>query len=417
MDKQTLFRSIDERKEELFELLSQLIKINSENFGSRGNEQECPAYIRDLCLELGLDTAMYSPLEIPGYKDHPDYLDGRNLENRYNVSATWRGETDENELMLMGHSDTEVIGDLHMWTMEPLSGDIRDGKVWGRGACDDKYAIATALFLIKLLKDAGFQPKKNLVFSAYCDEEKGGSNGALTAVLRDPCNRIVNMDCKDFEIWQCASGGACILYRYHTTEPVDSAGLTAKALPVIMETLEPFAAKRRQELENNPFYAGTIIPKTSFRYMNLQAGGGILGGGKVSFSIYTDKTKEEIVQELQELEVVLQEKLAPMGITGESFTFTTRFFHYAYADPQADSIQDMCQVAREVSGRELPICASCLSDLSVILKYGSPQAFGFGIGRGFGVYGGAHQADEYIECDNLVEYAKIIGAYILKTLG
>ena len=419
MNKTLLYQLIDQRKDELFDLLCRLIRINSENFGAYGNEQACPAYIRDLCLELGLETEMYSPLDIPGYKDHPDYLDGRHLENRYNVSAIWRGETDENELMLMGHSDTVAIGDRQMWSFEPLAGEIRDGKIWGRGACDDKYALATALFLIRLLKEQGYAPKKNLVFSAYCDEERGGSNGALTAVLRDPCRRVVNMDCKNFEIWHCASGGGNLIYRYHTEKPVDSAAAAARALPVLMETLESFAANRREELSRNTFYQGTIIPETSFRYMDVHAGneGADLGVGRIKVTFYTDKTKDEIFEEFRELDGIIREKLAPLGIIGEGFSLSTRFFHYAHTDPNNDSIRDMCEAAKEVSGRELKVCASCLSDLSVILKYGSPDAYGFGIGRDFDAYGGAHQPDEFIGCDDLVEYAKIIGTYILKTLG
>lgn len=410
---------IDSRREELYDLLCSLIRINSENFGSHGNEQACPAYVRDLCLELGLDTAMYSPLDIPGYKDHPDYLDGRHLENRYNVSALWKGREDVNGLMLMGHTDTVEIGDLRNWSFEPLAGEIRDGKIWGRGACDDKYALATALFLIRLLKEKGFVPKKNLVFAAYCDEEHGGSNGALTAVLRDPCERVVNMDCKNFEIWQCASGGGNLIYRYHTEKPVDSAAITAKAIPVVMEVLDGFAAKRREELSKNRFYQGTIIPGTSFRYMNVQAGnnGADLGVGTLKVTFYTDKTKEEIFAEFRELEEILRQRLAPMGIIGDGFSLATRFFHYTYTEPDNASILDMQAAAREVSGRELKVCASCLSDLSVILKHGCPDAYGFGIGRDFDLYGGAHQPDEHIDCADLVEYAKIIGAYILKVLG
>ena len=403
MDSKTLCNLIDARQEELYGLLCNLIRINSENFGFKGNEQACPAYIAQLCEAMGLETHQYTPLDIPGYTEHPDYLAGRGLENRYNITALWKGTTDENELMLMGHSDTVEIGDRENWSFEPLAGELRDGKIWGRGACDDKYAIATSLFVIRLLKELGFQPKKNLLFTAYCDEEQGGSNGALSAVLRYPCNRIVNMDCKNFDIWQCASGGMNMSYRYHTAEPVDSAALTAKAIPVIMETLECFADNRRRELEQNPFYAGTIIPQTSFRYMDIHAGnhGADLGVGTVTVCIYTDKTREEIFEELHILEDILRQKLAPMGLIGDTFTATTRFFHYAFTDPANASIRDMCASAMEVSGRELHVCASCLSDLSVILKYGSADAFGFGIGRDFGVYGGAHQPDEHIACADL----------------
>ena len=77
----------------------------------------------------------------------------------------------------------------------------------------------------------------------------------------------------------------------------------------------------------------------------------------------------------------------------------------------------MCKAARTATGRELNVCGSCLSDLSVILKYGSKEAYGFGIGRDFNEYGGAHQPDEYVLCDELVEYAKIIATFIVQTLG
>lgn len=117
------------------------------------------------------------------------------------------------------------------------------------------------------------------------------------------------------------------------------------------------------------------------------------------------------------MEQELSEKLAPMGIIGDGFRATTRFFHYGYAEPDCAAITELQETAKSVSGRELVPCGSCLSDLSVILKYGGGEAFGFGVGRGFDVYGGAHQPDEFIACKDLLEYAKIMGAYILRTLN
>ena len=410
---------IEERKEELFSLLCRLIQINSENFATHGNEKECAEFIAELCRELELETDLYSPLDLPDFEKHPDYMPGRNLADRLNVTARWKGKADEDYLMLMGHSDTVVIGDRSTWNFEPLLGEVRNGKILGRGACDDKYALATALFLIKLLREQGFVPKKNLLFTAYCDEERGGSHGALAAVLRYPSERIVNMDCKNFEIWHCASGGQEMRYRFHTAEPTDSAGVTAKAFPVITEAIEEFGDRRRKEMAENRFYKGTIIPSTSLRYMGFRAGneGADLGSGEVCFLCYTDKTREEIQQEYRELEETLKERLAPLGIVGDGLTPMVRFFHYAYAEPDCDSIRDMQAAAIEATGREVRPVGSCLSDLSVILKYGSKQAYGFGIGRDFNAQGGAHQPNEFIECDALVEYAKIIAAYILRVLG
>ncbi|MBQ6845832.1 MAG: hypothetical protein IJO61_01750, partial [Oscillospiraceae bacterium] len=85
MDIKKLCSAIEDKKEELYELLCSLIHINSENYGSYGKEKECAEYIKKLCIELGLETEMYSPLDLEGYADHPDHLGGRGLENRYNV--------------------------------------------------------------------------------------------------------------------------------------------------------------------------------------------------------------------------------------------------------------------------------------------------------------------------------------------
>lgn len=410
---------IDERKEELFELLSSLIKINSESFASYGNEEECARYIYDLCTGLNLESDFYSPLDLEGFKDHPDYFEGRSLENRYNVVARWKGEENVDELMLMAHTDTVEIGDTKNWELDPISGEFRDGKIFGRGASDDKYAIATALFVIKLLKESGFTPKKNLLFAAYSDEEYGGSHGAMAAVMKYPTNRIVSMDGDDGQIWHCGSGGQEVKYHFHTKDVVDSAKQAARAIPVILDVIETFAERRKQELEENRFYKGTIIPKTSLRYMGVRAGnnGMDLGRGEVYFVYYTDKTREEIYREFEELEKILEEKLAPLGIIGDGFKPNTRFFHYVFCEPDSEDVNLMVESAKETTGRDLLVCGSCLSDLSVISKYGTSRAYGFGAGRTFSIEGGAHQPNEFIECDRLVEYTKTIAAYVIKVLG
>lgn len=410
---------IEERKDELFQLLSSLVKINSENFKTHGNEEEIARHIHSLCLELGLESEMYSPLSIEGFENHPDYLPGKGLENRYNVSAVWKGLEDINEVMLMGHSDTVQIGDPANWESDPFSGEIKDGKIFGRGSVDDKYALATVLFLIKLLKEQGFEPKRNLVFSAYCDEEYGGSHGAMAAAMKYPCKHIVNMDGRDNQIWHCASGGGEFKYIYHTIKTADSAKAAAQAIPVVLEVIEEFAQKRREELEANRFYAGTIIPETSLRYMGVRAGnsGMDLGVGEVHFVYYTDKNKEEIYAELSEIEKVLESRLAPLGIAGDGFKPATRFFHYVFCEPDSESIKIMVEASKEARGEEPIVCGSCLSDLSVISKYGNSSAFAYGLGRDFSTKGGAHQPNEYVECDALVKYAKTIATYIIKTLG
>ena len=419
MDIKHICQLVEDRKEELFELLCSLIRINSENFMTHGNEKELALHVDKLCRELGLESEVYSPLDLEGFESHPDYVEGRHLENRYNVTARWRGKENVDELMLMGHLDTVPIGDRSNWSFDPLAGEVRDGRIWGRGACDDKYALATALFILKLLKEEGFEPKRNLVFSAYCDEEFGGSHGALASSLRYPCNRVVNMDGRQNQIWNCASGGQEAKYYFHTKETANSALYAARGIPVILEVMEEFGERRKKELSENRFYRDTIIPSTSLRYMGIKAGnaGMDLGRGEIHFTYYTNKTREHIYgEEFPALEKILAERLLPLGLIGDGFQPHTRFFHYVECDAEAPAIVDFCDAMEEAIGKRPDVCGSCLSDLSVIGKFGGECAFAYGGGREFTLPGGAHQPDEHIECDKFVEFVKTIAAYVVKVL-
>ncbi len=79
MDKNAVFNMIDSKKDELFGLLSSFIWINSESHRSYGNEEELARNIYNLCKELGLESELYSPLDIDGFENHVDYMPGDSL--------------------------------------------------------------------------------------------------------------------------------------------------------------------------------------------------------------------------------------------------------------------------------------------------------------------------------------------------
>jgi acetylornithine deacetylase/succinyl-diaminopimelate desuccinylase-like protein len=78
----------------------------------------------------------------------------------------------------------------------------------------------------------------------------------------------------------------------------------------------------------------------------------------------------------------------------------------------ASTIRELQAAALRATGREVKPVGACLSDLSVILHYGSPEAISFGIGRDFNAIGGAHQPNEFIECEALLEFTRILAAYL-----
>src|SRR3954447_18062683 len=89
------------------------------------------------------------------------------LPGRPNVYGIWRGAS-ERWAALDVHMDTvgveQMVGD-------PFGGELRDGRVYGRGAVDTKASLAVALALLEALRHSGQQPAANLLIAATADEE------------------------------------------------------------------------------------------------------------------------------------------------------------------------------------------------------------------------------------------------------
>ena len=414
--KAQLYRAIEQDQEELFSLLGKLIQINSENFGSHGNETECAGFIKAYCEEIGYVAEIYSPMDILDFEKHPDYLEGRNLEERRNCTVIVPGENHNRKMMLAAHIDTVEIGDPAKWAFPPLCGIVQDGKILGRGACDDKYGVATALFLIKKLKELGIVLPYDLLFSGYCDEERGGSNGALAACLKYPCDDYLNMDCKNFEIWNCGVGGGSLFFNIKSKTPVDNCSNVLAGLNTVERHLRDFRSRRREELEHNPIFAGTVVARNALRVMGFSVGskaGTDMDSGYLKITYYTDKAQPQILEELGALKKAVDPELDALGLCELDIEKASRFFHYVKSEDNNQILSILKSVGAE-NGRQLQEMGACLSDLPMFILYGSPRAISFGIGGDFHRSGGAHQTNEYVECDKLVEFAKIIGAFVLE---
>ncbi|MFE3448879.1 M20 family metallopeptidase [Nonomuraea sp. NPDC059194] len=90
---------------------------------------------------------------------------------RPNVVAVVEGGGGEGPtLMFEGHTDVVTEGDLSEWTVDPFGGEIRDGRLWGRGSADMKSGLAAVLYATRALQLAGPFPGRIKV-CALADEE------------------------------------------------------------------------------------------------------------------------------------------------------------------------------------------------------------------------------------------------------
>ncbi len=79
----------------------------------------------------------------------------------------------EEEMAILCHLDVVPVGKLSDWKHPPFSATEEDGKIFGRGATDDKGPAIVCLYCLKALKDEGFVPKKKIKLILGCNEESG----------------------------------------------------------------------------------------------------------------------------------------------------------------------------------------------------------------------------------------------------
>ena len=94
---------------------------------------------------------------------------------------TWTGsDPTAKPIALMAHQDVVPIapGTEGAWEVEPFSGQIKDGFVWGRGTWDNKGNLLAQMEAIEMLLAQGFQPRQTIYLVSGDDEELGGLRGA-----------------------------------------------------------------------------------------------------------------------------------------------------------------------------------------------------------------------------------------------
>lgn len=157
-------------REEVSRYLCDLLRLNTTN--PPGNEILAAEYLAGVLREAGFDPVVLE--SEPG---------------RGNVVARLPGSGEEAPLLLMSHMDV-VPAEPEFWEHPPFAGEVAGGYIWGRGAVDMKDTVATFLELMLLFKrrvEAGEVPlRRDLIFMATADEERGGHLGAGFLVEKHP---------------------------------------------------------------------------------------------------------------------------------------------------------------------------------------------------------------------------------------
>ena len=164
-DTENLLEIIEARREELVELAQALIRFPTINPPGEAY-QPCAEFIGRRLGARGFAVNYVRAAGTPG--DSERYP-------RVNVIARREGNVAGPCVHFNSHIDVVQTG--AGWTLDPFAALIRDGKIYGRGACDMKGGLAASIIAVEALVDSGAELPGALEISGTVDEESGGFGG------------------------------------------------------------------------------------------------------------------------------------------------------------------------------------------------------------------------------------------------
>ncbi|MFT8320286.1 MAG: acetylornithine deacetylase [Bacillus sp. (in: firmicutes)] len=181
---QSLVQQVEERKEELIELLKKLVSYKTPAPPAR-NTNDAQEYVASL-----LEKSHFSIDKWDVYPNDP------------NIVGVLKGTNSSHykSLILNGHMDVAEVSEDEQWESNPFMPIVKEDVIIGRGVADMKGGLAGALFAIQLFTEAGVTFPGDLIFQSVVGEEVGEA-GTLQCCKRGySADFAVVMDTSDLHI-------------------------------------------------------------------------------------------------------------------------------------------------------------------------------------------------------------------------
>jgi succinyl-diaminopimelate desuccinylase len=312
-------------------------------------------------------------------------------------------------LMFEGHTDVVTEGRAEDWSVDPYGGEIRDGRLWGRGSADMKSGLAAMIWGVRGLERAGPFPGR-IVLGVLCDEEGMmlGAKAFAASAAAAEVDAVIVCEPEGHEVCTSARGG--IRIRLELTGVMAHGAMPRQARsPLvagarIVEALagvEEWAVRR---FATHPRAGAVTVTPTVLRagdpgQLNVIPARGLVG---VDVRTVPGTDHGELIARVRQ---AAEEAAGTAGVTVAATVVDDR--------PAVELREDHPVVAALVEGHRA--------------EHGAPPAFGAVPGTTDGtiltrdaglptvVYGPggkwiAHQSDEYVEVAEIGQYARVYAA-------
>jgi len=407
---QAVLSQVEALTGDIVELTRALVRIPTVNPPGE-HYSECAELLRTSLSDLGYQTQV---LAAEGMPEHTERYP------RPNVLGTL-GSTGP-VLHFNGHYD--VVPAESGWTHDPFGAEVCDGRIYGRGACDQKAGIAASIFAIEAIRAAGIELEGTIEQSMTADEESGGfagvawlcDHGYLTkerqrfVIITEPLDPervcIGHRGVYWFELTTLGRVG-------HGSMPslaVNAADEMAQLIQAINSDLKPRLAQR---VSNAP----VVPPEARRPSINLNAlhAGQALDGWQTPCvpDRCTAVFDRRFIHE-EAFADVRQEIVQTLDRSGIRYELRDLMRVDPLMTPRGRLADTTAEAIRHVVGREPTFIASpgTFDQKHVVRRAGIAECIGYGPGR----LVLAHQPDEFVAVDDLVNSTKVIALLALRLL-
>lgn len=171
------------RERELVDLLCELIAFDTRTHVQGEAARDEAALQARLARRLeaaGATVELTEPDATPLH-GHPMMPHGFTFAGRPQLVARFAGGGDGRSLLLNGHVDVVDVEPRSAWSVDPFDAVVREGLVWGRGACDMKGGVAAMVLAAESLAEADVALAGDLIVNTVTEEESTGAGGLVSA--------------------------------------------------------------------------------------------------------------------------------------------------------------------------------------------------------------------------------------------
>ncbi len=386
-----------------------------------GSEEIVADWAAGALQELGLTVEMVRPA-LAGIRADPAWP-GQEMPRTSLPVVVGRAGGGGRRLILSGHLDVVPPGDLATWTFDPWAAEIRDGRLYGRGACDMKGGVAAILAAVRALVSSGDLSRLDgeLMVVLVPSEEDGGQ-GTLAAIRSGAVGDMAIIT-EPSRLDVIVAHAGAITFRL--TVPGRAAHASRRregvsALDKLFALTQALAADeaRRNEAETDPLMTELGLP-----YPTIV---GMVEGGEwastvldrvVAYGRYGVRLGQAPADAELELRAVvvaacseddfLRDHPATVEITGGRFGSA----RVAVDDALPAGLAD---IAEAVTGRRPAMRAEPYgADMQMFVNHGGTPCVIFGPGD----VKFAHSADEFVPIDEVETCARVLAAWVLREVG